>query len=63
MKEFQVQAIREVVEGEKDVFINMPTGYGKSLTYQALPIMFDCVRRTNTEQYHLSSVSVGQSYD
>jgi len=47
MKEFQVQAIREIVEGEKDVFVNMPTGCGKSLTYQALPLMFDSGRTTN----------------
>ena len=29
-----------------DEFINLPTGFGKSLTYQALPLICDTVRGT-----------------
>ena len=32
---------REIVEERKDVFINLPSGFGKSLLYQALPLVFD----------------------
>ena len=38
---FQIRAISEFVQGERDLFVNLPTGYGKSLIYQALPVVFD----------------------
>ena len=31
----------EIVEEGKDVFINLPSSFGKSLLYQALPPVFD----------------------
>ena len=31
---FQMDAITTFVDGEEDIFINLPTGYGKSLIYQ-----------------------------
>ena len=37
----QKEAIIQFVEKQRDVFINLPTGFGKSLIYQALPFVFD----------------------
>ena len=30
--------------GGRDVFVSLPTGYGKSLSYAALPAAFDSLR-------------------
>ena len=37
----QKQALHAIVKEKKDVFLNLPTGFGKSLIYQALPLIFD----------------------
>ena len=37
----QEKVISEFVKGKSDIFVNLPTGYGKSLVYQALPTVFD----------------------
>ena len=37
----QRAGIRKIVEERKDVFVNLPTGFGKSLLYQAQPLVFD----------------------
>ena len=40
LKPEQMKAIKHIYGG-KDVFVWLPTGYGKSTTYQALPFVFD----------------------
>ena len=40
----------KIVEERKDVFVNLPTGFGKSLLYQALPLVFDL---TSQEPGHI----------
>ena len=40
LKPKQQQAISAVVEGN-DVFVCLPTGFGKSICYQSLPFIFD----------------------
>lgn len=37
----QEKAIASFVINKRDVFVNLPTGFGKSLIYQALPLSFD----------------------
>jgi superfamily II DNA helicase RecQ len=38
-KAFQVSAIADIIEGEKDVFVIAGTNSGKSLLYQAVPVV------------------------
>ena len=40
LKEKQSEALLAFLSG-KDVFVSLPTGYGKSLFYGILPIVFD----------------------
>jgi len=42
LKTEQTQAILKFLQG-KDVFVVLPTGYGKSLCYACLPLVFDRV--------------------
>ena len=35
--------MRFVFESKSDVFVNLPTGFGKSVVFQALPIVYSCV--------------------
>ena len=44
LKPEQLQAIVEFVRG-CDVFVSLPTGYGKSLIYGLLPIVVERLRR------------------
>ena len=41
-KEKQDEAIRTFLSG-RDTFVSLPTGYGKSIIYAALPLIFDRV--------------------
>lgn len=45
LKNEQLQAIRAAYES-RDVFVCLPTGYGKSLCYQVLPFMMDYKSKT-----------------
>jgi len=40
VKPEQLQAIRHVYDG-KDVFLRLPTGFGKLVCYEMLPFVFD----------------------
>ena len=48
LKPEQEEAITSFVQG-KDVFVALPTGYGKSLCYFALPLVFDRVRAVDRQ--------------
>ena len=41
LREEQVNAIRNIVENQKDVLVVLPTGFGKSLIFQLLTFVFD----------------------
>lgn len=38
---YQKEAIVCFVDKKMDVFVNLPTGFGRSLIYQSLPLVFD----------------------
>ena len=40
LKEEQEKVVRAIFEG-KDVFVLLPTGFGKSVCFQVLPFVFD----------------------
>ena len=46
LKTEQQEAIRQFVLG-RDVFVSLPTGYGKSVCYFPLPFVFDRLRRVD----------------
>ena len=37
----QQLAISKLIERKKDIFVNLPTGFGKPLIFQALPLVID----------------------
>ena len=41
LKKEQYDAIRAICLEKRDVLTVLPTGFGKSLCYQALPVIFD----------------------
>ena len=45
LNEHQKVAISKLVIERKDVFVNLPTGYGKSLIFQSLPLVFDSLTK------------------
>jgi len=52
----QQEAIAYFVDKKKDVFINLPTGFGKSLIYQALLIVFNITRNSTDHVVVISSL-------
>jgi ATP-dependent DNA helicase RecQ len=49
LKAEQEQVIRSFVTGN-DVFVSLPTGFGKSLCFMLLPPIFDSIKQPNDEQ-------------
>ena len=45
LKDKQQEAVEAFVN-ESDTFVSLPTGYGKSLCYSILPLVFDSLRGT-----------------
>lgn len=43
----QKEAIMHFVLKKTDLFVNLPTGFGKSLIYQAFPLLFDVLCNTS----------------
>ena len=43
LKPKQIEALTSFLQGN-DVFVSLPTGYGKSIIYAALPYAFDKLR-------------------
>ena len=45
-----MEAILAFVSG-RDVFVSLPTGYGKSICYASLPFVFDTIRGKDSMGY------------
>ena len=43
LKPMQIEALTSFLQGN-DVFVSLPTGYGKTIIYAALPYAFDKLR-------------------
>jgi len=41
LNKYEKEAITQFVKKETDLFVNLPTGAGKSLIYLALPVIVD----------------------
>ena len=58
LKDEQKKALHSFVSG-KDVFVSLPTGYGKSLCYALLPIVFDKIRGIDSTALVANSTNSG----
>lgn len=47
LNKHQEEALRLVVESNSDVFVNLPTSFGKSVVFQALSIVNSYVEPSN----------------
>ena len=50
IKPEQLEAVESLLKGE-DVFLSVPTGFGKSLVFQMLPFCADSLLRSCTSRY------------
>ena len=51
LKEHQRKAVTAFMSGS-DVFVALPTGYGKSVIFAILPILFDKVKGRHVSSYN-----------
>ena len=49
LNKHQEEALRFVFESKSDVFVNLLTGFGKSVVFRALYIVYSCVRDPTRE--------------
>ena len=56
LKEKQFEAIYEFCSGS-DVFVSLPTGFGKSIIYAILPLVFDRIRGKYKDSSYKSNVA------
>lgn len=49
----QKECLKYIVKEKKDIFVNLPMGFRKSLIYQALPLVYSCMQ--STDQPHKRS--------
>ena len=59
---YQREAIVQFVQKKTDVFVNLPTGYGKSLIYQAVPFVYDTIFEA-AGQYCCCGFAACKSYE
>ena len=57
----QEKSIREFFKG-KNIFVNLPTGYGKSLIFQCIPIVADVLRCKYYGKYYGSNFATTLSH-
>ena len=59
LKPLQVSAIKAFISAGhgKDVFISLPTGYGKSFCYCSLPWLFDFIQEKQSPYHFVIVVS------
>ncbi len=57
LKKEQEEAIAAFISGN-DVFVSLPTGYGKSLCFALLPVVFDILRRVQKHECIVMVVSL-----
>ena len=57
LKPEQETTIRHVYEG-KDVFVWLPTGFGKSICYESLPFVYDYKASTSSDRRECSSLVI-----
>lgn len=53
LQDKQVEAVSSFIKGN-DVFVSLPTGYGKSAIYALLPYVFDAIRGKNNTRCSIS---------